>query len=218
MNITRPQRRELWLRTCEGTFVVPVLHWLTGLILFGVIGCGPKIHSFSVEPRRACPDDTVRISFSVTGTPHLEVTTTSGEGPETVTYTLIAERQGKSRFARQDVVRLSAQQERPLSFPTIPLGTDSLSASDTLPADNWNSSARLAGLSTLSHRDVWVTHLGRVALLRGDGTPSNEFVGLPLAGLWELAAPLKAGEILGDPAHAPPVRLKLLTTIRCSRP
>jgi len=188
------------------------LVWAVGLTLQA---CGPKIHQFSVEPRRACPDDTLHIGFSVTGRPRLEVTATPAAEPETLTYTLIVDRHGKSVLARQDVVRFAARQEWPLVFAASPLGADSILTSDTLRVDDWNSTARLFAVSSSSRRALRVEHGGRVAILAADSTASEAFAGLTLAGPWRVAAALEPGEVLGDPAHAPPGRLRLRVTIAC---
>jgi len=189
-----------------------VLWWMLGALL---CGCAPKIHSFSIEPRRACPGDTLRIHFAVTGTPHLEVIATAGAEPETLTYTLVVDRHGKSTFARQDVVRLAARQEWSLAFVTAPLGPDSVVTSDTLRADDWNSAARLATVGSRAGRALRVEHGGRSAILSADGQLSDAFAGLSLAGPWRVVAALQAGEIMGDLAHAPPTTLRLRTTLAC---
>jgi hypothetical protein len=167
-----------------------------------------------VEPRRACREDSIRVTYEVTGNPQVQIAS-AGTDPETLTYTLFVKRHGKTRFARQQVVRLRTDQEWPLVFTTEPLGNDSLVASDVLPESNWNSSVRLTQVSARSGRSMWVTHGGRLALVSGNGAPVEAFAGISPAGPWELRAALLPGEVMGDPLHAPPDRLRILTTLQC---
>lgn len=180
------------------------------------VACSPTINEFTVWPRRACPDDTVHIAFDVNGQARLSMVTRSGAAADTITYTLVAERNGKTAFARQDVIRWLSPPSKELVFMTVPLGRDSLKAIDTLSAETWQSGLALGGVTSQTGRSITVIHAGRAVIVPGDGSPSTGFNGAPVYGAWELRAPLLPGEVMGDPAHSPPDRLRLGTTLVCN--
>ena len=195
------------------------LRFVAVVIIAGLVpvACSPKINEFTVWPRRVCPDDTVHVSFDLTGQARLSIVTRGGTAADTITYTLIAERNGKTAFARQDVIRWLSPPSKELVFMTIPLGTDSLKAIDTLSTETWQSGLVLGSVASQTGRAITLIHAGRVVVIPGDGSPSSAFDGAPIYGAWELRAPLLPGEAMGDPAHAPPDRLRLGTTLVCNQ-
>ena len=181
------------------------------------VACSPAINEFTVWPRRICPDDTVHVAFDVSGKANLSMVTRSGSSADTITYTLVAERNGKTAFARQDVIRWLAPPSKELVFMTVPLGRDSVKAIDTLSAETWQSGLALESVALQPGRAITVIHAGIVVVIPGDGSPTTAFDGAPIYGAWELRAPLLPGEVMGDPAHPPPDRLRLGTTLMCNQ-
>jgi hypothetical protein len=188
--------------------------WILGLF---PVACSPTINEFTVWPRRICPDDTVHVAFDVSGKANLSVVTRSGSSADTITYTLVAERNGKTAFARQDVIRWLSPPSKELVFMTVPLGRDSVQAIDTLSAETWQSGLAIGSMASQLGRAITVIHAGIAVVIPGDGSPSMAFDGTPIYGAWELRAPLLPGEVMGDPAHPPPDRLRLGTTLMCNQ-
>ena len=185
------------------------------LALLTSVSCSPKIISFSVAPRRACPDDSIAVNWKVVGTPSVTVTKRGGLLADTLTYTLVVQRHDKRKYARQDVIRFRAAQPETLVFVTLPRGQDSLWCVDTLRAADWNSSLEIDTTASCSGRDIRLLHGGRDVLLRGDGSRSLALSGVGLEGRWELRSRLLPGEAMGDPVHSPPEKLRILVTLQC---
>lgn len=179
-----------------------------GVAAIAVAACGPKIDHFDVSPVRACVGDSVRIAYAVHGTPQLTVVRHGAPPSDTTAYQLTATRHGKVKFARKEVVTFWPGNEKTLAFDTDSVVGDSIASTDTLPAQRWGS-IPLWSVASASGRGIRVTHNGKTAVLPSDGRPSDDLRGTPIAGVWEMRAPILPGETPGVPQHAPPASLRL---------
>ncbi|MFZ5625073.1 MAG: hypothetical protein ACOY71_11700 [Gemmatimonadota bacterium] len=177
--------------------------------------CGPSIKAFDVRPGKACPGQQVAITFDVKGTPRLYTTLSMGDAADTTRYLLVVTRGQGVTQATRDVETFRAGASIPLAWVTAPLGRDSVAAADALPAARWPAPVRIAGVSARGDRPVRVRHGGRDVLLDPSAPPSRALDDLPVAGSWQLAAGLLAGEAMGVPDRAPPERLGLAVGIAC---
>lgn len=178
-----------------------------GCTLVILAACGPKIQRFEVVPVRMCLGESVVVAYAVRGAPQLVVQRRGGPPTDTTTYTLTVTRRGKVAFARKDVIVFWPASGTVLAFDTRLAGPDSLASTDTLSAERWGPSLRLVSASSLSGRVIRVTHGGRTVVLPADGSASDAVRGVPVAGPWELSAPLLPGESVGSAISPPPAAL-----------
>jgi hypothetical protein len=174
--------------------------------LVAVEGCKPKVVRFDVSPLRACAGDTIAIGFKVHGTPSLLVTRRGDSLPDTTTYTILARRGGKEKYAQKDVITFPPGSDKPLAFDVDSVTPDSLFAFDTLSSEVWKQSVTIGGLTSRSGRPIRVKHGGRTAVINVGSPASTAFNGLTVDGAWELAAPRDS---------APPTRLRILLQLGC---
>lgn len=189
----------------------------------------PKIDRFDAAPRRLCRDQTTTLSWAVKGTPVLSADPpVAGTGPVdpegsltvspevSTVFTLRVERGGKSARANQEVVVYATSPEVPVVIDSEPGPDGGLVAATAVPAADWDDGLRIALVSNDADRPLTVRHGGREAVL-ASGETSDALAGLVMSGSWELAAGLLPGEVMGDPAHAPPDRLRLRVALDCGR-
>lgn len=190
--------------------------------------CGPEIVSFESNPRRLCLGQSTTLSWMVKGEaalsaePQLAGTgTVASTGSrrftpvQSTTFKMTATRQGKSQFAKQEVVTLDTGEERPMVIKTEPDGAGGFVGIVTLQQTDWDDLVRINTISGQSNRPLRVLHEGREVTLLADGSESDQMKGLKVSGHWEIHAGLQPGEIIGDPNHAPPDRLRLLIHLSC---
>lgn len=199
------------------------------ILLFFVSSCAPKILSFNAIPRNICAGQETTISWKVRGVGLLTAdTTTNNTGPvpdqgsagfaptKNTVFTITAMRSGKDpAYAEQEVLVFKSGEQRKLVFMTEPLGTNRLVATKTLKAEVWNDVLRIDTISGLSDRPLHLVHEGKEATLSADGTETGAFKGSRLSGKWDIYTDLIAGEVIGEPANAPPDRLRILVTLKC---
>jgi hypothetical protein len=198
------------------------MHHHLNRLLAGYLGlplllgaCGPKINAFKVEPRRICAGDTVSITFKTRGQARLLAVRRGGTMADTTTYIIVAESHGKPAYRMADVVTFSPEAAPALAFNTDTLGKDSLIAVDTVSAEAWPDQVRLDEVVGESGRDLVVNHAGTQAVVATGDKGNARWRGLPVSGRWEVRSGLLPGEVLGDPAHAPPGHLNLRIRLRC---
>jgi hypothetical protein len=177
--------------------------------------CGPNIKEFTVTPRHICVGDTVHISFNARGAPYLTTVSRDSAAVRTTRYRLVAEARGKRAFREVDVTVFSDSAAPTLAFDTDTLGTDSLRALGTLPADSWPDLLRIETISVDSSRSVRVIHRGRSGVLL-PGETGSTWAGTPVSGEWEVHAPILPGEEIGSTARHPPTHLQLRVAVRCN--
>ena len=193
-----------------------------------ITACAPKIVSFQASPGRICKGQNTVVSWSVVGGALLLATPlTSGTGalPSSgsksftplipTKFTIIAMRGGKDVFAEQEVVVVESGNTQPLVIETQPDGAHGLIAKETLKPQVWDDMMRIDTISGQSNRALRVFHEGREITLLADGTPSDQMRSAKMSGLWEIRARLLSGEVMGDPTHAPPDRLRVLIILTC---
>ena len=177
--------------------------------------CGPKISEFSVTPRRICAGDTVRLTFKTRGAPHLLAVRHGTAVADTTSYVLVSEARGKQAYSPMDVVTFSPSARPTLAFDTGPLGQDSLIARDTLSPDTWPTVLRLDDVFADSGRAIVVRHGGAEAVVHPEEEGNPTWQGQAVSGHGSCAAALAPGEVIGDPAHAPPPHLSLTLGLAC---
>lgn len=184
-------------------------------LLLLLAACGPKITEFTAAPRRVCAGDTVRLTFKARGTPHLLAVRHGTAVADTTSYVLVTEARGKEASTPMDVVTFSPAARPVLAFDVEPMGRDSLVARDSLNAETWPDALRLDDVFADSGRAVVVRHGGTEAVVDPEGEGNPSWQGLAVSGGWELRAALAPGEVIGDPAHAPPRHLYLRLGLTC---
>jgi hypothetical protein len=204
---------------------------LLGMVLGAVLAvsscASPKILQFGADPQRICQDQTMAVSWSVKGAPVLAAEppvaglgAVAPEGSlnlsldETTVFTLHVTRNGKTAFARQEVVVYQTDAVIPIVIATEPDDGGGLVAMTTAPARDWDAALRIATVSNASDRAVAIEHGGRTVDLAA-GATTSELADLAVSGDWALRAGLLPGEIIGDPAHAPAEMLRLQVTLTC---
>jgi hypothetical protein len=185
--------------------------WALGALI--LLGCGPKVQEFKVEPRRVCVGDTVRITYKIRGTPHLLSVRHGGALADTTTYMIVAEARGKKAYSVMDVVTFLPAATPSLAFTTDTLGADSLIARDSIRAETWPDLLRINDIFSGSGRRLVVRHGNREGVV-GPGR-SAVWRGLAVNGAWEIRTGLMRGEAPGDPARHPPSHLYLKLSLSC---
>ncbi|MGB7290935.1 MAG: hypothetical protein WBD99_02015 [Thermodesulfobacteriota bacterium] len=198
-------------------------------VIVSLTACGPKIISFQASPQRICKGQHTIVSWDVKGgavllaeppTSSTGLTPSSGSQrfrvSETTTFTIIAMRNGKEdAYARQEVVTFAVGDTKEIVIKTKPEGADGLVAIETLRPEVWDDLVRIDTITGQSDRTLRVLHVGLEVNLPADGSSSDKMRGAKMSGLWEIHAKLLPGEVMGDPARAPPDRLRLLVRLSC---
>ncbi len=135
---------------------------------------------------------------------------------QTTTFTLTAERFGKSAFARQEVRVLDATSPSAIVDTAGALGVDSLQTVAHLDSATWDANARVVDVFGQSGRPLVVRHAGGQAVITSDAQASAALRGTRIGGDWMIHAPLVAGEAIGDPTHPPSDRLRLSVHFTCT--
>lgn len=188
--------------------------WGAGVSLM-LVGCGPKIQAFDIQPARVCAGDTVHITWKVRGTPRLEAIRRTKDSVDLIRYTLFAQSRGKEVFREIDVITFTPGTPKVLVAETAMLGTDSLVARDSAHAAVWHSLVLVGNVVSDSGRTLRVRHGGREGVVGPGRDPSPVWRGLPGSGVWEILSGLKRGEVPGNPAKRPPSHLFLRVGLVC---
>lgn len=192
-------------------------------------GCRPSIADFQARPLRICPETRGEFRWRITGHGMLTADTAAFTpravashdsmpftATQTTVYTLTVTRWMRSpTFARQEVRMLYPDSPEELVMPTRPLGADSVIARDSTETGQWDPQAAIAGVVNTSGRALRISHAGRSFTVDTGAAPAQTFNGTTRGGIWELKAALQAGEVLGNPQHAPPSALSIDVTLSC---
>lgn len=188
-------------------------------------GCGPRINSFTVEHPVVCDGDKAVLRWDVCGEPALAVQfeppqggsgQCAASGRDVLAVTLVASKHGDEAVCKTEVVQLKPGAAEPVAFRPSAIDGATVVADGTKNELLWGDLAEVTSVAACDGRQLQVEHADRVAILAGDGTPSDVFSGTPLAGSWRLRSPLSAAE-QATPSLRPKA-LELLATIRCKRP
>jgi hypothetical protein len=190
--------------------------------------CSPKIVAFQANPHQLCLGQRTMLSWEVTGEARLSAKPPlAGTEPvdvvgsrlfapvETTLFTMTATHHGQEAFAKQEVVVHARDSEQLIALQALPEDTRSLVAIETLPPEDWDDLLRIDTIAGQSQRRLRIVHDGRDVVLPADGNASEQLRGTTVSGRWEIHAELLPGEVIGDPAHAPPDRLYLLVHLSC---
>jgi hypothetical protein len=198
------------------------------VIVGSMAACMPKIVAFQANPYQVCRGQSATLSWEVRGEAVLSAKPPlAGVGPvepvgsrmfapvETTMFTMTATHQGQEAFAQQEMVVRATESEQLIVLRTRPESPDGLVAAETLPPADWDDLLRIDTIAGQSGRPLRIVHESRDVLLPADGSASNQLRGTAVSGRWEVHAGLLPGEVVGDPAHAPPDRLRLLAHLSC---
>jgi len=198
-------------------------------VAVAIVACSPEVVSYQALPRRLCPGGSTLLRWSVKGNATLSAEPAlPGVGPvrsadsarfrptEITTFTITAERFGKSAFARQEVSILDSSRLSTIGAMTAALGVESLQTIARLDSTVWDARMQVVEVFGRSGRPLVVRHGGRQALLAGDASGSVALRGTGIVGDWTIHAPLGPGEVIGDSTHAPPDRLHLAVRFTCA--
>ncbi len=208
-------------------------HVFRAVCVIAVVGsmaaCMPKIAAFQADPQQLCMGQSTTLSWQVRGEARLSAQPPlAGVGAvdsvgsrlfapvETTLFTMTATHQGQEAFAKQEVVVRAMESQQPIVLRTRPVPPDGLVAVETLPPADWDELLRIDTIAGQSPRPLRIVHEGRDVLLPADGSVSDQLRGTKVSGRWEIHAELLPGEVIGDPAHAPPDRLRLLAHLSCT--
>ena len=163
-------------------------------ILFLFASCKPAIHSFNVSPLIITGDQTVHIDMDVKGKPSLEFNEhLSVDSVQLLEYTLIATRAGKETRKTIQVQKRKPQAPLDITFTTSSLEGDMVVAAGENNNNQWANFQVVSVKSPMS-REIIVTHVGRTATLKADGSPSQDLSGTTAGGQWTLKTRLMADE------------------------
>ena len=199
------------------------------VVVGSMAACMPKIIAFQANPHQVCMGQGTTLSWEVRGEAMLSAKPPlAGVGPvepvgsrlfapvETTMFTMTATHQGQEAFAQQEVVVRAMTSEQLIVLRTQPESPDGLVAVETLPPADWDDLLRIDTIAGQSGRPLRIVHEGRDVFLAADGSASDQLRGTTVSGRWEVHAGLLPGEAIGDPAHAPPDRLRLLAHLSCT--
>jgi len=159
------------------------------------IGCKPLIHSFTVTPLTITARDSVRMKWSVRGSPTLLTHTDSTEQPgfESREFTLVVEKNGKQVKNTAVVNVLPEQSADIIEFDCVRKG-DTLIAKGEKNIRRWGNHFLLGTVRSYSGRALLVVHAGHSASLLADSSGSAALAGLPNSGTWTIKTMLTAAE------------------------
>jgi hypothetical protein len=199
------------------------------VVVSSIAACMPKIMAFQADPQQLCMGQSTTLSWKVRGEAMLSAQPPlAGVGPvdsvgsymfapvETTMFAMTATHQGQEAFAKQEVVVRAMESQQPIVLRTRPESPDGLVAVETLPPADWDDLLRIDTIAGQSGRPLRIVHEGRDVLLAADGSASDQLRGTKVSGRWEIHAGLLPGEVIGDPAHAPPDRLRLRAHLSCT--
>ena len=164
------------------------------LVLFILGSCKPAIHSFKVSPLVITGDQKVQIDLDVKGKSSLEFNEhLSVDSVQLLEFTLIATKAGKEARKTVQVQKLKPQAPLDIAFVTGSFEGDMVVASGEKNNNQW-SSFQIVSVSSPMSRDITVTHMGRTAIVKSDGSPSLDLSGTTAGGQWSLKTRLTDGE------------------------
>ncbi len=193
------------------------------LLSSSVFSCGPSISSFNITPLTATENDTLKVSWDISGTPTLLVYSLNDSSDNNVNqdinsklieFKLVVEKGGKKVVQPIQVTLVPETSNTQITFPTD-LHGDTLVAEGKKNPERWNEHFRVVEVSSLSGRDLMVGHSDRNANLDSEGTPSKVFEGTPVQGYWSIKSLLTEQEKISNTDL--PVSLKLKITIKYER-
>jgi hypothetical protein len=180
------------------------------VLIFG--SCKPVIYSFNVSPLVITGHQKVHIDWDVQGKPSMEFDEhVSVDSVQLLEYTLIVTRGGKEARRTIQVQKMRIESMIEITFSTSRLEGDTVIASGENNNAQW-SNFQVTSISSASLRDLVVTHSGRTATLKGDGSSSSLFSGTTAAGEWIFKTLLTASE-KADPTKIPE-KLKIKAAIK----
>lgn len=166
-------------------------------VVFLLIGCGPKIYSFTANTQTIGERDSVQLRWCVRGKPvmvnHVENVSGSSEGLlRRLEYTLVAERNGKeqTKFLQVDV--RASQGSTNIVF-NVKRSGDSLYAAGVKDVQRWGTLFKIDQVTNPSSRNLWILHENKIVVL-GSGQSTNAFKGAAVSGEWEFRAALSEAE------------------------
>lgn len=193
-------------------------------LVFCSCSCKPVINSFKVtlndttEVRRMTAEDTLRVNWSVKGTPTLLIHETElpDSGGKVLQLKLVVEKAGKEANRTVQVEMLPKVSSTTITFDTRVNATgDTLIAEGVKNPGVWGDRFEISAVSNTSNRELVVWHANRTALLNKNGTPSVALAGTPVEGRWIFKSLLSAGEKTDHTTL--PERLEINTTINYKR-
>jgi hypothetical protein len=151
--------------------------------------------TFAVTLARACADDTVSVTYSVSGTATLRVAPPRlGSKTDTTRYQLRVTKGGKMAHAAQDMVVYRGEEMDTLVLgPSRRHGADSIVVKDSIRTDLWPDFVCTRGIALASGRPIAIAHNGKTAVV-GAQLATSMLDGSPIAGDWDLRPALLPGE------------------------
>jgi hypothetical protein len=193
--------------------------------------CKPYINRFDATPPAACRVP-ARLSWEAGGDLAIRVSTEpvpaprdacGRSGSEVLDLTLIATRNGEATERPLQLARLEPGATEPIAFDATELrdgrvfarGSKNLKLWKVKPEDEKGIIEEIVvtDLVACGGRTIRVSHAGKTTNLFGDGKPSRDLVGTPLAGDWELSSELTPSEKADHRIIAK--GLKILASIQC---
>lgn len=168
------------------------------LVLAFVFFCScssPFIHSFTVVPHTITGKDTVQINWNVSGEPTLLYhEKTAQDSTRLIEFTLVVHKKDRDSTRVVQVVRLPAGSSTQIIFSTQ-LSGDTLVAKGIKNITKW-SGFNIVAISSVLSRALMVEHGGKTAILDKDGTLSDVFANMTVAGEWTIKTLLTDAEKL----------------------
>jgi hypothetical protein len=164
------------------------------LIFLVFTSCKPAITSFTVTPLVITGDQKVKIDLDVKGEPSLEFNEhLSVDSVQLLEFTLIASKAGKEARKTVQVQKLKSLAPVEIAFATSSLDGDMVLATGENNNNQWRN-FQVVSVSSPMSRDIMVTHDGRSATLKSDGSVSLDLSGTMAGGQWSFKTRLTPGE------------------------
>lgn len=187
------------------------------ILIFAICSsCKPAIHSFRVTPLVITGDQKIHIALDVKGTASLEYNEHfSPDSIQLLDFTLIVNKGGKEERKNVQVQKLKSLAPLNITFATSKLDGDFVEASGENNNNQW-SNFQIVSVSSVMSRDIMVSHSGRMAELKSDGSSSQNLSGTTAGGNWSLKTRLTTSE-KADSSKIPQ-ELKIRAVIKPSNP
>jgi hypothetical protein len=189
-----------------------ILVFILPVVLLFSYGCKPVIYEFHVTPRVIGPDDSVRVTWKVSGSPTLSVQD-QHIGTDTIyrKVTLTVRKAGKKTYRDSVVTVFYDGTINQVGFQTV-LHSDTLIAAGMKNTARWGNDFVVSTVDNPYHRKISIIHSGKSVYLNALSKGETTLNGTPVSGNWEIRTLLTPAE-KADP-HIDPLKLSILITIK----
>jgi hypothetical protein len=201
---------------------------VVSIIFACVLACKPEIHKFNASPNYICVGDPANLTWDVSGAAILSAQPSmaktglvkSSSSKEfilnkTTYFTMTVFRNKYPPERRKIEVKVLSNNDEKEIVPWTEKGSSGgLVATESKAWGDLSDIMVINRIINTSDRALKVVHNGKEIIMPVNGF-SDEMKGFKISGPWEIYADLKSGEVIGDPNHPPPDRLRILVKLQC---